>query len=157
MVSYWGVLIEITEEGDVTIIKDDTRSLWIYEKVGDGIILSSEPTPYIKDYDTLYSVTSKIHSANNKIEGYDYTANSKKVLGWWATALKDNKVDYDATCDDCKIEKPTLSTSDCVDSTDYFDTGVKDKCYQCMVINKKEESTINKILVYKEECAQYLG
>ena len=156
----WGVLIEITPEGKVTIIKDDSRNLWLYRKNDDGIILVSEPTPYITDFNHLSLLSAGYYRVNSTTEGIDYTSNAEKVIGWWEDSLQvDNRVKYDTKCEICDTKKTILSSLHC--DKDYIDFTVsKDMCMECMILNESSVDNKNKddkMLIRKEVYSSYLG
>ena len=132
----WGVLIEIDNEANVTIIKDDTRELWVY-KQDKAYVYASEPTPFVDKYESLKLLGKGIFNANEDNEGKDYTEFSRICKEWWAEGIKDDNVKKSTKCDICKTTKKTFSTFYVKDKK-YFKDSVsrKDMCYDCMVKSK---------------------
>ena len=131
----WGVLLEIDETGGVIAIKDDCRDLWLYRHDNDGMVLVSEPTPYIKSFDNVFKLGTGIFSVNMKIDGEDYTEMTRKTLNWWKSADKDN-VEV-KKCEICNTEKICLSTYFCEGHPKENER--EDRCFQCFVLNKIKE------------------
>ena len=155
----WGVLIEITPEGKITIIKDDSRNLWLY-KNRNGMILVSEPTPYVTDFNHLSLLPGGYYKLKPSTEGVDYTSNGKKVLEWWTDSLMvDTKVKYYTECDVCKSKKGVLSSI--YGDDDYLNTSsTKLMCMECMILNEassSNDSKEDKMLIKKQVYSNYLG
>ena len=132
----FGVLIEF--DGDkITLIKDNSRDLWMYEDESGDRIFISEPTPLVKKYNKLIKIEDGIFNLRGEITGKDYTKFSRKVLGWWTVAIARDEVNY-LKCDVCNTKKNVLRIDDCRDfPEDILDnnklTKYKDLCYECMI------------------------
>jgi len=155
----WGILIEITKSGKVTIIKDYTRDIWMYKLKDGGIMLCSEPTPYISKWKSLILVSDGINIVNSKMDGDDYTDMARKARRWWVKAINTgNQIDANHKCDVCKTEnKFTLSTIYCDGHT--FSGTRDDICFECMVLNDNidDEDSENSIVAKKLIYSDYLG
>jgi len=153
----WGVLIEICEDGKVTVIKDMFRDLWLYRKYNDGNILISEPTPFIEKFDKAYYLQDGILDVNMKLIGDDYTDMAKQTLSWW-TGIADDKV-RDIKCDICGDTKFVVSTFN-FEGHKYQDSR-EDRCFECCIFNQPKVSTTNedqqKIANKKAILKSYLG
>jgi len=133
--SGWGILIEITEDGKVTVIKDSCRDLWLYKTYDKGIIVISEPTPFLNKFDKVIKLGDGIIEINMKTnDGTDYTEWANKTYNWWKEADDDKK--EIKKCDICKTEKYSLSTYHCTGHPQENDRD--DRCFQCMVLNTKK-------------------
>ncbi len=133
----WGVLLEIDEKNNtVTAIKDSLRTLWLYKKKKEGIVIVSEPTPYIQTFDKVYRLGDGIFKLNMNTSGEDFTKMAKKSFKWWDEASDDN-IEVDK-CEICKTEgKLTLSTYYCNGHEN--DTEREKRCYQCFVTNEQKK------------------
>ena len=148
----WGVLIEIALDGTVTVIKDYERNLWLYKRDDDGIILVSEPTPYIKEFDKVIYLEGGIFKIDKNTEGTDYTDISENVLIEVIKSLESDDIDMKKKCDKCSIEKPVISM---LGLTGHPFGKSEDICFECMVLewdkeeNDTYETDIQKLLYEK--------
>jgi glucosamine 6-phosphate synthetase-like amidotransferase/phosphosugar isomerase protein len=154
----WGVLIEINPiNKEVTIIKDELRTLWLYTLKDDSQILVSEPTPFIKNIKSLHKIESGIFTLkDSSLYTRDYTEFAIKSHNWWKDA-KDDDIKL-KKCEICGTKKYTLSTWECNDHP--YKRKNEDRCFECFVENKKknkEDSDEIKQQNKKEEIAQYIG
>lgn len=127
----WGVLIEIDKSRNITIIKDEIRDLWVFKKYSDGIVITSEPTPYIKDFDKVIKLDIGIFKLNMDIKGDDYTEHTKKSFKWWKD-VHDSAIEIEK-CEVCGKAKPCLSTFLC---EGHPQENERNKlCYECFCLN----------------------
>ena len=147
----WGVLIEIdTKSGDVTIIKDNTRELWLYILDSGGIMLISEPTPYIDSFKKVIRLSSGIFSLRNKdYVGIDYTEELTQALTDWNNL---NQLKF-IKCDRC--EKTKYVTRINRQYSNVFD----DFCLECQLFKLKEQKTgeKNKTPSVRDYNRMYIG
>jgi glucosamine 6-phosphate synthetase-like amidotransferase/phosphosugar isomerase protein len=125
----WGVLIEIDEFKNITVIKDNLRELWIY-KNKNGITFISEPTPYIDSFDTVIKLDSGIFNImEDDLVGTNYTAEVIEAKRIWTkeNAIINEKVT--SNCDKCKSTNIKTIAS--------YDTEIAnskdDLCFNCLV------------------------
>jgi glutamine phosphoribosylpyrophosphate amidotransferase len=148
--SGWGVLMEITPEGEITIIKDYTRDLWVYSSE-DGITIMSEPTPLINKFDKLIKLDMGILKLDENIKGEDFTEECKGVIEDWKKSLKDGKESKSTKCDGCSRKGLNVLSTFHIDS---FTGARKDYCFKCSVEKSKERENNKKLLTSRlyESC-----
>ena len=134
----FGILIEITQDGEVTILKDCSRYLWHYKLEDNGEIFISEPVEDITKVKSLGYVGDGLFKSDNTNE-YDYTQNYKYAIEAWDNASSNNLVTFPKLqkCDICSGKKLTISTYYAGVTNPLsknFDV-VKDICLECAIFN----------------------
>lgn len=152
----FGVLLEISNN-KLTIIKDGTRNLWLYQsKKEDGEkIFISEPGPEFNRFSKLIKLTPGIYDSNH-IKGDDYTKQGKMALECWNEST--NTSSSTVKCSYCKIEgKETsyafyMKDGPLKESREY-------RCFECLVlgnINPEEDSEEDNS-VKREVYGEFIG
>ena len=177
----FGILIEISNDFSVNIIKDSLRDLWVYESEDNwDKLFISEPLATISMYPQLGYLKCDLHRfylipMADQVDTYNVVDRSKAnefVLDLWQKELKvsNNEIEERAKCDKCKTKKRVLTLS--YNISDHFGKNVSndDYCYECMVTwyreTKKdktyvttslEEDKVNEAKGYKAIYEDYLG
>lgn len=128
----WGILIEVTSNGKITVVKDSARNLWLYKLDNGGCVFISEPTPYIRKYKKLFKLKNGVYKLNKNTTGEDWTDESRITRANWVEGMQDNHMRELVHCDICKKKKCNGISSFHLD-TDY--TERKDLCMECAITN----------------------
>jgi len=126
----FGVLIEITKDGKVTVIKDEARDLWMYITKQNGIILISEPSPCIPTFNALYLLKSGIFEIDSNTKGKDFSTWAIAALKWWNDPSNSQHIS-EKKCDICGVDKQSLSTFHV--EPKIFGSVREDRCFECLV------------------------
>jgi glucosamine 6-phosphate synthetase-like amidotransferase/phosphosugar isomerase protein len=151
----WGVIIEFTPNGEITIIKDDSRTLWVYLNDEDGLLLISEPTPLCNDFDSVILLNAGIYSTKD-LKGKDYTTECKRALVWWNAS---DNIDHNTEikkCETCSETKNTVITFHCDGHPD--ESSRNEICFNCLVTGvSKESSEMNQQEYIREMYSLFIG
>jgi len=138
--SGWGVLIEINGNGEVTIIKDNNRSLYIYEYEDGSTYYTSEPTPYVpENFTGCYAFNYGVISHDCDYAHIDdYTENAKVVHEWYDLKLVNSGISTNTECSICKIKKNVVSAMTCEGYLNYIKRNTYGyMCMECMIENEE--------------------
>ena len=135
--SPFGVFI-IFDKDRFIIFMDGARELWMY-KLKSGYLFVSEPTKTVSNFEKLYLINTNILDSKNidLKDMIDYTTNAKEFLELWKRGKEIDNI-RKIKCDYCDEEKVCLRLDN---SLSKAFSGLKDKCFQCGVLGKKEEKT----------------
>ena len=125
----FGVIIRIDKKNkELTIFKDDDRSLYVYHMEDGGILLISEPQFQIKNFKKCYKLVSGVFKLNEKgfttIDGKIKNV-TKKLLEY--IEMKES----DFCCDNGQCK--------CKNTIRFGKLGLKDYCLNCLVSSNQLE------------------
>lgn len=155
--SGFGILIEITKDLKVTIIKDYSRSIWYYG-LDEGYMLMSEPSPDIVRYSQVGMVADGIYDANT-LTYYDYIDKYTLADDCWNTysGIDDYRKEKVGKCDICKETKYIKRTLNLPNHPSITNQSV-DICFECLSMYKKKEEEKEETITEKmSKFGQYVG
>lgn len=134
--SGFGILIEITPEGNVTVIKDDCRKLWYYQ-LGESYLMTSEPNPYINGYTDIGYLPTGIIDMNKP-----YIVSIRDTYESALNAWIENGQNYnESKCDKCNTEGKIVKSSYLCGEHPVKNTQGTYACFECICLAGHKENT----------------
>jgi hypothetical protein len=152
--SGYGILIEITPEGKVTVIKDECRRLWYYQFT-DGYLMTSEPISSIEGYTDIgylpYGIThmdkpliiSKKEEYDSAVEAWNIKPNFSE------TAYKLGK------CEICNTDNKLTKSTYYVGDHPVKEDQALHVCFECLCLYKSKTEETNPEDRLEDKIAKY--